>query len=56
MFAMRMRISLNLIIGICTDDKKHNGMKKFLLHSIHTKVNHVVFLNHFVQKRRLTLR
>ena len=55
MFVMRMRIGLNLIIGIWTNDKKHNGMKKYLLHSVHMKVNHIVFSNHFVQKRKLTL-
>ena len=35
--------------------KKHNGKKKYLLHSVHMKVNRVVFLSHFVQKRKLTL-
>ena len=55
MFVMRMRISLDLIFSIWTGDKKHNGMKKYLLHSVHMKVNHVVFFNHFVQKRKLTL-
>ena len=43
-----MRISLNLIIGIWTGDKKHNGMKKYLLHTVHMKVKHVVFFNHFL--------
>ena len=55
MFVMRMRIRLNLIIGIWTDDKKHNGIKKYLLHSVHMKVNRVVFFNLFVQNRKLTL-
>ena len=55
MSVMRMRIRLNLIIGIWTDDKKHNGIKNYLLHSVHMKVNHVVFFNLFVQKRKLTL-
>ena len=50
-----MRIRLNLITGIWTDNKKHNGIKKYLLHSVHMKVNRVVFLNLFVQKRKLTL-
>ena len=55
MFVMRMRIRLNSIIGIWTNDKKHNRMKKYLLHSVHMKGNHIIFLYHFVQKRKLTL-
>ena len=55
MIVMRMRIRLNLIIGIWTDDKKRNGMNKYLLHSVNMKANHVAFLSHFVQKRKLTL-
>ena len=47
--------ALNLIKGIWTGDKKHSGMKKYLLHSVHMKVIHVVIFNHFFQKRTLTL-
>ena len=50
-----VRLAYLYILGIWTGDKKNDGMKKYLQHSVHMKVNHVVFLNHVVQKRKFTL-
>ena len=53
MFVMRMRIRLNFIIGIWTNDKKHNRMKKYLLHSVHMQGNHTVLCESFCAKTKI---